>query len=174
MAGLSILDMRLTANAAEAARRITEAFPDAYFSSGRRDMASQARVMAYNVCVSGINWLDIYGAKWARIIKALKTHVSENPNELNDRHKLALSFYDIFNESFKKDIAKFPHITGRAFDIRWPRLQDGTLDKPRWQELCDFIENLPPELGLELLLRKEGNVEVIHAQFATPFTKEMV
>lgn len=170
--GLTIADMRLTANAAEAARRVQEAFPTVQFTSGRRDMATQARVMAQNVCLVGVDWLDIYGAKWQRIIKALKVHCSENPEHLKDKAKLALEFYDIFDQYFKNDLMKFPHVVGRAFDIKWPRMADGSLDKTRYYALSSFIENLPPELALEKLLIKEGNVEVIHAQFASPFVKE--
>lgn len=161
--------MRLVANAHEGARRVMIAFPDAIFTSGRRDMATQARVMANNVCLVGPDWLDIYGGKWARIVKTLKIHVSENPEQLKDKAKLALEFYDIFNQYFKKELASFPHIVGRAFDIKWPRRADGSLDKPKWEDLCRFIEELPIELGLEKLLRQEGNVEVIHAQFSAAF-----
>ncbi len=170
---LTIADMRLTANAAEAARRIEQEFPFVHFTSGKRDIATQARVMASNVCLVGPDWLDIYGSKWHRIIKALKVHVSENPEQLKDKAKLALEFYDIFNNYFKRELEQFPHVTGRAFDIKWPRLADGSLDKTKWYALCEFIENLPPELALEKLLRKEGNVEVIHAQFASPAKQEL-
>lgn len=174
MAGIELSALRLTSNAHEAARRVLQEFPDAHFTSGRRDIATQARVMAHNVCLVGVNWLDIYGGKWARIIKTLKTHVSENPEQLKDKAKLALEFYDIFNTYFKSELAQFPHIVGRAFDIRWPRLVNGTVDQPKWEALCKFIEELPVELGLEKLLRREGNVEVIHAQFAMPFKENIV
>lgn len=174
MKRLTVQELDLTSNAAAAARLIQTEFPTVVFTSGRRSVADQARVMAHNVSVVGINWLDIYGAKWHRIIKALKTHVSENPEQLKDKNKLALEFYDILHDNFRAEIARFPHITGRAFDIRWPRHVDGSVDQERYAAVCSYIENLPAELGLEKLLRKEGSVEVIHAQFATPFEKEQV
>lgn len=167
MLSLTINEMRLTANARIAAEMILAKHPKVRFTSGRRSSQAQARAMAANTCRHGINWLaQTY--KDQRMVKCLMAHVSENPDQLNNSELLAACFHELLLEHFSNYFARMPHIKGRAFDIGWPRGVSGLIIREEGEAICKTIEELPAELGLELLLKKEGAHEVIHAQFATP------
>lgn len=166
MAGLTIQEMRLSNTAAQAALIVLKLHPFAWFTSGKRDMHDQARVMAQNAIRYGSAWLDsTYRDK--RIVKCLMTHMEENPEQCSDPKVLAGAFYEQLQEHFAVDLMKFPHVRGDAFDIAWPKLKNGLIDRSAGELICATIERLPVEFGipLDLLLRKEGRHEVIHAQF---------
>ena len=166
MAGLTIQEMRLSPTAERAAVAVLKLHPAAYFTSGRRDIRDQARVMAQNAIRYGAGWLDsTYRDK--RIVKCLMTHMEENPSQCSDPRVLANAFYEQLQEHFAGDLMKFPHVRGDAFDIAWPRLRNGLIDRPAGELICATIERLPLDfdIPLDLLLRKEGKLDVIHAQF---------
>lgn len=166
MAGLSIPELRLAPTAERAARIVLQFHPKAYFTSGRRDIMDQARVMAQNAVRHGSSWLnDTYRDK--RIVKCLMTFMEEHPEHCGDPKVLGHHFYEQLQEHFAGDLMKFPHVRGNAFDIAWPRLANGLINRPDGEMICRTIELLPIEydIPLDLLLRKEGRLDVIHAQF---------
>lgn len=164
MAGLTIQEMRLSPNAAKAAALVMKAHPDAVFTSGRRDILDQARVMAANVVRYGPAWLDdTYKNK--QIVRVLMTYTEENKDKASSVALLSQGFYRELMEHFSGHLMQFPHVRGDAFDIAWPRLKDGLIDRIKGEAICATIEALPVELGLQLLLKKEGRHHVIHAQF---------
>ena len=165
MAGLSIQDMALTPAAERAARFIRERHPEAVFTSGRRSIEKQAFVMASNAIRHGSAWLkDTY--KNTRMVACLMTYMEENPELCGSPVKLGRGFYEQLQEHFSDYFNKFAHVRGDAFDISWPRLGNGLIDRPRGEAICKTIETLPQhDIALELLLRKEGSLDVIHAQF---------
>lgn len=166
MAGLTLQELRLSPVAEQAALIVMKLHPDAWFTSGRRDIMDQARAMAQNAVRYGAGWLDsTYKDK--RIVTCLMTYMEENPEQCSDAKVLAHAFYEQLQEHFAGDLTKFPHVRGDAFDIAWPKLGNGLIDRPRGELICTTIERLPLDFGipLDLLLRREGKHEVIHAQF---------
>ena len=164
MAGLTIQEMRLSPNAANAATLVLKAHPDARFTSGRRDVLDQARAMAQNVVRYGPAWLnDTYKNK--QIVKVLMTYVEENKDKASSVAMLSQGFYHELMEHFSGQLSQFPHVRGDAFDIAWPRLPEGLIDRIKGEAICKTLETLPVELGLQLILRREGAHDVIHAQF---------
>lgn len=164
MAGLTIQEMRLSPNAAKAAQLILKAHPYAYFTSGRRDVMDQARVMAQNVVKYGPIWLkDTYRDQ--RMVALLMTYTEENQDKVASPELLTTGFHETLQEHFAGNLMKFPHIRGDAFDIAWPLLANRTIDRVIGEAICTTIETLPVELGLQLILKKEGKLDVIHAQF---------
>jgi len=161
---LTISEMRLAPNAAKAAQLIMKIHPQVVFTSGRRDFRDQTRVMANNVAHYGPAWLkDTY--KDAKMVRALMTFVEEHPEGAQNPQFLANGFYGELTTYFPDMLVKFPHVRGDAFDIQWPRLENGQIDSPQGEVLCNTILTLPVELGLQLLLKREGKLDVIHAQF---------
>ena len=164
MAGLTIDEMRLSPNAKRAAQLVLKAHPDARFTSGRRDVMDQARVMAQNVVRYGPTWLrDTY--KDQRMVTLLMTYTEEHREQASSPKRLAVGFYEQLQEHYAGQLSKFPHLRGDAFDIAWPMLPDGLIDRITGDAICRTIETLPVELGLQLLLKREGKLDVIHAQF---------
>lgn len=165
MAGLTIQELSLSSIAERAARIVMDAHPDARFTSGRRTIEKQALVMAQNAIRRGSAWLkDTY--KNTRMVACLMTYMEENPELCSSPTKLGQGFYAQLQEHFSDYFNKFAHVRGDAFDIAWPRLGNGLIDKPRGEAICRTIESLPQHgIALDLLLRKEGTLDVIHVQF---------
>jgi hypothetical protein len=165
---LTIQEMRLLPHVAKAAQLILKEHPDANFTSGRRDARSQARVMAANVVQYGSGWLkDVYNKKHPKLVALLMTYVEENPELCSDVRVLANGFYEQMAEHYSGNLSKFPHLVGRAFDLAWPRDEHGQIDREKGEAICSTILALPSDLSLELLLKKEGALDVIHAQFGS-------
>jgi hypothetical protein len=161
---LTISEMRLSPNAAKAAQLVMKIHPHVVFTSGRRDFVDQARVMANNVVHYGPAWLkDTY--KDAKMVRALMTYVEEHPEGAKNLQFLTSGFHKELTTYFPELLLKFPHVKGDAFDIQWPRLDNGQIDSAQGEVICNTILSLPIELGLQLLLKKEGKLDVIHAQF---------
>lgn len=165
MARLTIQELRLTPVAEQAAKFIHEHHPEVIFTSGRRSVEKQALVMAQNAIRHGSAWLkDTY--KNTRMVACLMTYMEENPELCSNPTKLGQGFYEQLKEHFSDYFNKFAHVRGDAFDIAWPRLGNGLIDRPRGEAICRTIESLPQHgIPLELILRKEGTLDVIHAQF---------
>lgn len=168
MAGLTLQEMRLSPTAEKAALIVMKLHPDAWFTSGKRGMDDQARVMAQNAIRYGAGWLDeTYSNK--RMVHLLMTHMEENPDLCSKARAMDLSaaFYTLMVEHLGAYFSTMPHVRGDAFDIAWPRLGNGLIDRPRGELICQTIERLPIEFNIPLdkLLRKEGKHDVIHCQF---------
>ena len=166
MPGLLIKNMCLNKNALIAAEMVQAAHPDVRFTSGRRSLLDQSRAMANNTIIYGIDWLS-KTYKNRQMVSCLMSYVSEHPEQLKDCVVLTNAFHDLLQEYFHRDFKKMPHVVGRAFDIGWPRDSNGAINREKGEGICKTIEELPPELGLELILRKEGSLDVIHVQFAS-------
>ena len=165
MAGLTIQELRLSPTAERAARLVLERHPDAVFTSGRRDLMDQARAMAQNAVAFGATWLnDTYKNK--RIVNHLMTYMEENPEHCRDAKVLGHHFYEQLQEHFAGEYAKFPHLRGDAFDIRYPRLKNGLYNRPDGDKIMATIRALPEHgIPLEWVTDQEGRLVVIHAQF---------
>lgn len=162
---MDLTKLDLSPLAARAAMFVQEKHPDAVFTSGRRSIEKQALVMAQNAIRHGSAWLkDTY--KNTRMVACLMTYMEENPELCSSPAKLGQGFYAQLQEHFSDYFNKFAHVRGDAFDIAWPRLGNGLIDRPRGEAICHTIESLWQHgIALELLLRKEGSLDVIHAQF---------
>jgi hypothetical protein len=164
---LTIEEMDLQPNARRAAELVQAAHPWVQWTSGRRGVYGQARAMAANVVKYGPGWLgDTYKDK--RMVELLTSYCHDNPGHMVSIKQLASGFFQHLMEHYSGDIQRFPHIMGDAFDAAHPMVKQGDLwviDQPKSAELCRTIETLPKELGLQLLLTKEGKHDVIHAQF---------
>lgn len=165
MPGLTIQELALSSIAERAAHAVLAQHPHARFTSGRRTIEKQALVMAQNAIRHGSAWLkDTY--KNTRMVACLMTYMEENPELCSSPAKLGQGFYAQLQEHFSDYFNKFAHVRGDAFDIAWPRLGNGLIDRPRGEAICHTIESLWQHgIALELLLRKEGSLDVIHAQF---------
>lgn len=165
---LTIEEMELTPNARRAAELVQAKHPWVQWTSGRRGVYGQARAMAANVVKYGPDWLDeTYKDK--RMVNMLTFHCQAHPDQMVSIKLLAAGFFEQLMEHYSGDMQRFPHIMGDAFDAAHPIVKRGELwviDKPKSEELCHTIETLPKELGLQLLLTKEGKHDVIHAQFS--------
>lgn len=167
MAGLTIQEMRLSATAEKAALFVLKLHPEVYFTSGRRDLRDQARAMAMNAISYGAAWLDdTYKNK--RIVACLMTHMEEHPEECSKSNAVQLSesFYSLLTEHFADEYARFPHIRGDAFDIRYPRLKNMLFDEPLAQRIIATIRSLPQfGIPLEWATTQEGRLKILHCQF---------
>jgi hypothetical protein len=165
MTGFTIQELRLSPMAERAARLVLAQHPAAVFTSGRRDLMDQARAMAQNAVSFGASWLnDTYKNK--RIVHHLMTFMEENPEHCRDAKVLGHHFYEQLQEHFAGEYAKFPHLRGDAFDIRYPRLKNGLYDRPSGDQIMATIRALPEHgIPLEWVTDQEGKLVVIHAQF---------
>lgn len=165
MAGLTIQEMRLSPLAEQAAQFVLKRHPEAWFTSGRRDLMDQARAMAQNAVTFGATWLDdTYKNK--RIVHHLMTYMEENPEHCRDAKVLGHHFYEELQEHFAGEYAKFPHLRGDAFDIRYPRLKNGLYDRPSGDRIMATLRSLPEHgIAIDWVTDREGKLTVIHAQF---------
>jgi hypothetical protein len=165
MGTLTIDQMQLGPNAKAAAEYVRAAHPEACFTSGRRDLGGQARAMAANVIRYGSAWLrDTY--RDPALVSLLMTYTEEHVEQCSEVKLLAKGFYDTLIEHYAESLTRFPHLRGDAFDCAWPRLGNGLIDRPRGEAICRTIEQVPVQLGLKMILKKEGRLEIIHAEFA--------
>lgn len=165
MAGFTIQELRLSHIAERAARLVLERHPEVVFTSGRRDLMDQARAMAQNAVTFGATWLDdTYKNK--RIVHHLMTYMEENPDHCRDAKILGHHFYEQLQEHFAGEYAKFPHLRGDAFDIRYPRLKNGLYDRPSGDRIMATLRSLPEHgIAIDWVTDREGALTVIHAQF---------
>lgn len=167
MIGLTIDAMQLSPNAKRAAELVYAAHPDVVFTSGRRDARDQARAMAENTIR--------YGAEWLRgtyrnqdMVRSLEAWIAQHPEHTSSVTLLGQGFYDTLITTQPGQLAQFPHCRGDAFDIQCPRYGSGQIDEQTTAQIRHTIETLPIPLGLQLILTREGQHRVIHAQFAHP------
>lgn len=164
MPGLSIEEMKLSPNAKRAAEAVQAAHPSAVFTSGRRDVYGQARAMAHNVVRHGSRWLDIY--KQRAMVEKLQAWCLANLDKMASEKQVAGGFYNVLVTEFPGGLTMFPHCRGDAFDLAYPMLENGCPDEPEADALCQTLESLPAEMGLQQVLRRERGVLVIHAAFS--------
>lgn len=157
---------KLNPNPRKAADLLLAAHPSVVFTSGRRDAKGQCYAMASNAIRYGSAWLaQTY--KDQRAVKLLMTFMAENPEHCRCAEDLGHCFYRELDEHLPAFLTRTPHVRGDAFDLACPRQPDGSIDEARVAEICATIRRVSEEhqLGLELLLTREGFHRVIHAQF---------
>ena len=157
---MTIDQLQLAPNARKGAEWARATFPDLVFTSGRRDTYGQARAMAWNVVTRGQNWL-MQTYKPSPLLTTLQTWLSQHP-EADDRDTIADGFYQVFLAAHSNDVMRFSrHFTGDAWDAAWP------LEPGRGEIIVAKIRReMPKEYGLDKVIDKEGDLRVIHVQFA--------
>jgi hypothetical protein len=163
--GLTIEDMRLSQNAKRAAQLVLSYHPTVVFTSGRRDAMGQARAMAENTIRYGVEWLG-QTYKNQDMVRGLEGWMTRNLAHTSSVKLLSQGFYDTLLSQQAGQLAQFPHCRGDAFDIQCPRYESGQIDEPAVLRIQHTLETLPNELGLQLILTREGAHRLIHAQFA--------
>lgn len=162
---LSIEQMQLAPNARRAAQMLRETHPSIVFTSGRRDMRGQARAMAENTIRHGVGWLNsTYKNK--EMVEQLEDWMEANLDKTASKQQMTEGFYQTLVTLQAGRLTQFPHCRGDAFDIQCPRFADGRIDELSVSAIKRTIEALPVELGLQLILTREGALRIIHAQFA--------
>ena len=157
--------MQLAPNARRAAQMLRETHPSIVFTSGRRDMRGQARAMAENTIRHGVGWLNsTYKNK--EMVEQLEDWMEANLDKTASKQQMTEGFYQTLVTLQAGRLTQFPHCRGDAFDIQCPRFADGRIDELSVSAIKRTIEALPVELGLQLILTREGALRIIHAQFA--------
>lgn len=161
---MTIADLHLSPNARKAAEIVQMKHPLVHFTSGRRDVRDQARVMAENTIRYGVGWLgDTY--KNRQMVEQLEQWMEENLEKTASLPLMTEGFYLTLTSAQAGQLMQFPHCRGDAFDIQCPRFASGQVDEKETSAIRHTIETLPNHLGLQLILTKEGAHRVIHAQF---------
>lgn len=153
--GLSIAQMKLSRIAREGAERLQAECPWVVFTSGRRDLESQARVMAVNT-LKNRQWI---GQTYLAAHK-LQDWVTDNPHAQTVEAVSDGLYSTLLSMSDHELLSVSKHLTGDAFDVR-PMTHNG---KPTLygEKILDVMRSLP---GLHKLLLKEGGLIIWHAQF---------
>ena len=163
--GLTIEEMHLAPNAKRAAQMVWETHPGIVFTSGRRDVRGQARAMAENTIRHGVVWLNST-YKNQEMVQQLEDWMESNLDKTASLNQMTEGFYQTLVSMQAGRLAQFPHCRGDAFDMQCPRFADGRIDEASVSLIRRTIEALPVELGLQLILTREGEHRIIHAQFA--------
>lgn len=154
---LTIDQMRLNPTAKAGAVLLQQRCPYVVFTSGRRDMATQARVMAEN-SIGNRQWI----AQTYLHASELQTWLDLHP-EAQTVEQIAHGFYVILTAMSQDDLDKLTkHFSGDAWDVL-PLIRDakGTPTEAG-QQVIDVIRSLP---GLDKFLTMEGGKPRWHAQF---------
>jgi hypothetical protein len=162
--GLTIKEMQLSTNAHRAAQLVLSHHPTVVFTSGRRDVRDQARAMAENTIRYGVAWLG-QTYKNQSMVEALEQWMRDHATHTSSLSLTTEGFYATLVSTQAGQFAQFPHCRGDAFDIQCPRFESGQIDEAAVLRLKHTLEMLPVELGLQLILTREGQHRVIHAQF---------
>lgn len=156
---LTIAQMKLSPNARRGAEWVKARHPSTVFTSGRRDVLDQARVMASNTVKYGRAWI-IKTYKPSPMIDSLHGWLEDHPT-VSDQKEIATGFYECLMACHSGDLTKLSrHLTGDAWDAAWPGDVDG-------ERICFDIQlNMPVEYQLDKVIDREGGLRLIHAQFA--------
>jgi hypothetical protein len=143
----AISRLRLQPDVEQKARQLKARAPGVRFTSGRRDLAGQARAMAGNV-VRNRQWIaQTYRASDA--IRQLQNWVNTHP-QANTAAEIAQGLLSVMNsmsDSQRSGISR--HLSGRAFDI-----QPGSCP-------VSAVQALQPQR----FLTREGGLVIWHVQF---------
>jgi hypothetical protein len=163
--GLTIDEMQLSQNAKRAAQLMLSHHPTIVFTSGRRDVRDQARAMAQNTIRYGADWLG-QTYKNQEMVRSLEDWIAQHMEQTASEKLMTEGFYTTLVVTQAGQFAQFPHCRGDAFDIQCPRWESGQIDEQAVLRITHTLETLPNELGLQLVLTREGAHRIIHAQFA--------
>ncbi|HEX4413167.1 MAG TPA: hypothetical protein VH107_06025 [Lacipirellulaceae bacterium] len=149
----SIESLKLSETAKKAAEQLQREFPDIVFTSGRRELAEQAKAMAGNV-VKKRDWIkNTYKANDAS--KACQKWVDDHP-EARTEKAIAAGLLETLNSLGPKAGEISRHLTGDAFDIQPVK------DSKKAGDVKAAIKELP---GLKQFLDHEGGLEIWHVGF---------
>ena len=149
----SIESLKLSPKAKKAAEQLLNEYPDIVFTSGRRDLAGQARAMAGNV-VKKRDWIEkTYASNDAS--KACQKWVDDHP-EAKTQKQIAAGLLATFKELGPKAGQISRHLTGDAFDVQPVK------DKDKAEAIKKSIKELP---GVKQFLEHEGGLEIWHVGF---------
>lgn len=151
--------MQLSPNARKGAEWAKARHPALVFTSGRRDVRDQARVMAKNVATYGRGWL-FATYKPTPILDTLNAWLEANAT-VTEAKVIADGFYECLLACHSGQLTTLSrHLTGDAWDAAWPGDDEG-------ERICQDIQiNMPIEYGLDKIIDREGGLRIIHAQFA--------
>lgn len=158
--GLTIAQMKLAPNARKGAEWVQARHPQVVFTSGRRDVRDQARVMANNVTKYGRGWL-FATYKPTPILSTLNGWMEQHPT-VTESKLIADGFYDCLLACHSGQLTTLSrHLTGDAWDAQWPASDE------EGERICADIEtHMPAEYQMSKLIKREGALRVIHVQFA--------
>lgn len=160
--GLTITQMQLAPVAQEAAERLLVRFPEVQFTSGRRTMRDQARVMATNIRAN---------PRWI-----IETYQAGAPlQSWLDRHFTSLSWEEIEQGLFEQLMAMpnahqlSRHLKGLAFDLL-PMVDRDGLPTAQGREVMDYIRL---DMRPRKFLTREGGLVRWHVDFDEPITTQV-
>jgi hypothetical protein len=153
-AGTQKIDsLNLSPKAKKGAELLLKEYPDIVFTSGRRDLAGQARAMAGNV-VKKRDWIGkTYKANDAS--KACQKWIDDHP-EAKTQKEIAAGLLETLKTLGPKAGQMSKHLSGDAFDIQPVK------DKDKAEAIKKSIKELP---GMKQFLDKEGGLEIWHVGF---------
>jgi transcription initiation factor TFIIIB Brf1 subunit/transcription initiation factor TFIIB len=147
----TIESLNLSPKAKKAAEQLLKKYPDIVFTSGRRDLAGQARAMAGNL-VKKRDWIEkTYASNEAS--KACEKWVDDHP-EAKTQKQIAAGLLVTLKGLGPKVGQISRHLTGDAFDIQPV--------KKNPDEVKKSIKELP---GVKQFLDHEGGLEIWHVGF---------
>lgn len=153
---MELEQLRLAPYAMECARRLKHRFPNVVFTSGRRSLEDQARVMATNV-MKNRNWIrETY--KVGELLQPVVDRAPRNASR-TQMEGLLLNQMLLLQDA---DVMKISaHLTGDAFDIR-PMVDASDIPTAEGFDVIDFIRR---DLQDSRLLLREGGLVIWHCQF---------
>jgi hypothetical protein len=146
----------VTGRALIAWRRFSAKFPDAVMTSGRREIADQARAMARNVAENR-RWIArTYKYPLCKVARALQLWVDAHAKATEEQIREA--FVMVMRRFSREELAKLSvHFLGLAFDVM-------PIGGERGEAMKEELRALAFELG-GLFLESEGGRTVWHLQF---------
>jgi hypothetical protein len=149
--------LRLAPRAKAGAVLLNERFPDVKFTSGYRDLAAQARVMAVNQ-FRDPKWIG----KTYYVGQELQSILDKNITDIKTLRQLEQTIYDYLAQQSESWLSRLSrHLSGYAFDVEPWVDRDGLPTAQGW-ELVDFMRT---GIGAEKILLREGNQVIWHCQF---------
>lgn len=150
---MTIEDMNLSEPALSAAKILLAAHPNVIFTSGKRDLLSQARAMAQNLAQDRA-YLRVYVDSLAK--REIQAFLDDNPTH-SDVASLKLGINNVLVRLPPDQVGKISkHLSGMAFDVQpIPSALGG-------DAVMATILKLP---GLDKFLTYEGDLSRWHIQF---------
>jgi hypothetical protein len=156
--GLTIAQLQLAPNARRGAEWVRARHPEIVFTSGRRDVLDQARVMAQNTVKYGRAWIG-QTYRPSSMIDTLNEWLHQH-DDIHETKQIADGFYECLLACHSSGLSRLSrHLTGDAWDAAWPGdvLGDAIVK--------NIVLNMPAEYGLDRVINREGGLRVLHVQF---------
>jgi hypothetical protein len=147
----NISSLKLSPKAKKAAEELLKKYPNIVFTSGRRDLADQARAMAGNVVKKRDYIKKTYVASAAS--NACQKWVDDHPDAKTQK-QIAAGLLETLKGLGPKAGQISKHLTGDAFDVQ-PVTKDAAAIK-------QTLKSLP---GVTKFLDKEAGLTIWHVQF---------